>query len=44
VISPLQGRHLLTEQHKQNKCTQCQYQCLEWDSNTRSKRSRERIQ
>jgi hypothetical protein len=41
-ISPSQGLHLHTEQHKtQNKRTQYRHPCLEWDSNPRSQRSSE---
>jgi hypothetical protein len=41
-ISPLRGRYLNIEQHKQNKCTQYKHPCLKWDSNPRSQLSSER--
>jgi hypothetical protein len=43
VINPSQGRYLHTGQQKQNKRTH-KHPCLEWDSNPRSQRSRERRQ
>jgi hypothetical protein len=44
VISPSQGRYLNTGQHKQNKRIHTKHPCLEWDSNPRSQRQRERRQ